>query len=588
MTSPGLFNTPNNPPADGDFFPLKCISRAPNPLLQRVAFAKITDSAVVFFDNTNVPLFEKRFPYLDEAFWSQTMSQPSQTLSLSVACTESGTTSPFLLFLIRQCLQQTPLSNRNLVLATKIYAMDGTVAKLVPPTHPFTTLISDTLSALAYTDVAQVLSPVLDWSVRHQPSQEAKNISEVQQWLQSSLPPLVVIANTADPNLDIYQFDFRDDLEAHLDTVLSLPKKPIWPLKTVVCPSDGWLLSAVSNYEVHDRRRGGVPVIILSDELIKFLIAAIDAASGIDPEEAALRSLDAISASIKITIVHSLAHMWVTQGHTEDSPKRQDVSGAHSSKFQLAEDEDEPGIIEAGSLVETVWLGGPHILTLDQDGWLRVVIREATSSAALASSESAASSSSTASESGSELVESLSSYLLQRSRPALDTPADFEEPSSSSLVPSNPSGSAFELRENIVRSPIFFDQALVAVKEQDKVQYARVCDGEILRSLCAPGLPLFPGGIIGNLSPVVRAKGHRHFHAPNTTSRSKLRQPEPKQQHRHNVFTGGKVLPLCRQIEGLPPKWPSVLGSHKAEALTSTDRDHRERSTTPTTPRAIK
>lgn len=51
--------------------------------------------------------------------------------------------------------------------------------------------------------------------------------------------------------------------------------------------------------------------------------------------------------------------------HLGDSPRRKDVIGAEDSKYDAAEDEKKAGVIEAGNLVETAWLGGPHRLALD-------------------------------------------------------------------------------------------------------------------------------------------------------------------------------------------------------------------------------
>jgi hypothetical protein len=53
----------------------------------------------------------------------------------------------------------------------------------------------------------------------------------------------------------------------------------------------------------------------------------------------------------------------IAQG--KSSPPRTNVRGAEHPSFDVAEDEDNPGLIEAGLLVEKCWLGSPHELALN-------------------------------------------------------------------------------------------------------------------------------------------------------------------------------------------------------------------------------
>ncbi|KAJ7044913.1 hypothetical protein C8F04DRAFT_518585 [Mycena alexandri] len=394
--------------------------------------------------------------------------------------------------------------------------------------------------ALACTDVAEVLGPVLDWSVTHTPIQTSRIILEVQAWLRSSLPPLVVIAPSEDGSETFPEITFRDDLEGYLNTFQSLPQKPAWPMN------------------VHRRDRGlnAVPMIILSTELVGWLLATIDATD--DQVDAAIRSRHAATASIKTTVVHELSHLWVMEKHLGDSPRRKDVIGAEGSKYDAAEDEKKAGVIEAGNLVETAWLGGPHKLALDNDGWLRFVVYETTSTSS-ATSASSARPSSVASSSSSSSSVTFSG----------DTESDFstdEEcvPSApSSSGPSSPLGSPFQIQ------PLFHDPAIAAVEEQDRIHHVRICNDEILESLWAPGLPRLSGGIVGHPSPFIRAKGYHRLQTPSPTPPP---TPLPTQRQRPDNLFAGEVVPLYLRTEGLPPKWPSVFGRQS---------DHTQSCTTP-------
>ncbi|KAF8213806.1 hypothetical protein K438DRAFT_1957150 [Mycena galopus ATCC 62051] len=571
--TPGLFNNPHDP--DGvvgtDFTPLICTSREKEfkGVLACIASAQVTQTGVAFCDSEKKSIFNKRFELLDDAFWELTQDKSLDPRSIIfrsspriwndigfTATLESEADAESFLVKLREA---SPPNSRKYTFPTKTYILDGQLAKLLPLNNTLSAIITDTLTALACTDIAAVLGPVLDWSVAHTPIQTSRLVADVQNWLRTSLPPLVVVGESTDGSNLFPQITYQDDIEGQLDVidVLNLPQRPVWPLTHVdISPSDSmWLLPAVSNYGIHRREREAttVPVIFISTELVGWLLAAIRAtAHKSSADAAAIRSLRAATASIQVTLVHELAHVWVTQKHQGDSPLRQSVIGADVPKYDAAEDEQSAGLIEAGNLVETAWFGGPHRLALDNDGWLRFVVTEAQTSTT-PSTSAVGSSSDTSSESGSFL-----NRLVRSHSNSDDTESDFstdsEEHPSSSPSPSSSSslGSPIQLQQSY-GNPIFHDLEIAAVEEQDRIQYVRVCTDEALKGLWVPGPRLSNG--IGDLGPLIRAKGYRHLHAPKPTPRP----VSPSTQRPGNLFIGKKV-PLYPMTAGMRPRWPSVLG----------------------------
>ncbi|KAF7328726.1 hypothetical protein MVEN_02501200 [Mycena venus] len=627
---PGVFNVPSNPDGN-EFTRLSCASREEEltGVMARVSFAQITKTGVTFFDSAKEAIFSKGFAYLDVAFWALADDKSMVSRSIffrsspriwddigfsAILDTEAG---PIKLVMcnpvnssnlttdaeafLAELREASPPHSRKYIFPTKTYILDGRHAKLLPPENTLSTIITDTLTALACTDVAEVLGPVWDWSVAHTPIQISKIVAEVQKWLRTSLPPLVVVADSAEGSNLFPEFTFRDDLEGRLDTVhaRSLPQRPVWPLEQVnLSPSEMWVLPAISNYGVPRRKReaNAVPVIMISTELVGWLLAAIDETGHNSQADAAIRSLRAATASIKMTFVHELAHVWVTQKHQGDSPLRRDVVGANVPKYDAAEDERSVGVIEAGNLVETAWLGGPHKLALDNNGWLQFVVCEAKTSASPSTSMTSNSSSDTSSENiqgGSFLNRLVRSSDSNSGDMESDFSTDSEEHEAVSTSPSSspssssPLGSPIQLQRTYGNHVLFHDPEIAAVEGQDRIQYVRVCNDEVLKSLWAPGLPRL-SGCIGDLSPLIRAKGFRHLHTPSPSPQPA--SPPTQRQRPDNLFVG-KVVPLYPITDDLPPRWPSVFGRnvpHEAEDPGEGDQrsnaDRLQRCTTPKTP----
>ncbi|KAJ7201325.1 hypothetical protein GGX14DRAFT_571441 [Mycena pura] len=488
---------------------------------------------------------------------------------------------------------------REYHLCTKTYVLDGHIAKLLPGSHAISQLVDTTLTSLAFTDTAEILAPVYDWAVSHTPAvlKVAKNA--VHDWLQKRRPPLVIIAHEGVDALDL--FDVHDDLEGSIDpdTLPILPRIPTWPLNQANQPSDNkpWLSQIISNYGVHGRHRNSdqPPTIILSLELVRWYLAAQQATFA-GSGRGATMSLHAAAGSLKMMLVHELSHLYVTDNHApHDSPSRDEVAGADAPKFVIAEGEEQKGIIEAGNLVETAWLGGPHKLVLDNHGWLAFVIEKYTPASSSAvvdaldplsdedldevggslfqnlahhSSESDDGSASSSASSGRGSSALISGHLSEESEVSSDSaPSSASSRCSSSPPNSDLLGSPIQLTQGQRRTapaPIFSDEALAAVEEQDRLQAVIVCTEETLTSLWAPGLPRLHDGITGYTSPLVRNKRR----APTRPSPSpSLGQPTPRASGStlfgwrsllHNL-SSTDTAPLVK-AEGLPKKWPSVAG----------------------------
>ncbi|KAJ6558336.1 hypothetical protein B0H19DRAFT_1261859 [Mycena capillaripes] len=623
---PGPLLRPNGLVPGANFTAVSCQSDV--ELTDIAKFAQVTATGVVFCNSDKVPVFEsasilsallQSANFLPEiyAFLESNFMERDHRLKLSTTdfnqsrrvWDDIDLRVVFETFkdaeaFRNRIFQVSAPETREYHLCTKTYVLDGRIAKLLPGSHAISQLVNTTLTSLAFTDTAEILAPVYDWSVPHTSAvlKVAKNA--IHGWLQKKRPPLVIIADEGVGALD--SFDIRDDLEGSIDPDIlpTLPRIPTWPLNQVNQPSDNkpWLVQIISNYGVHGRHRNSdqPPTIILSLELVRWYLAAQKAASAHGSGRGATMSLHAAAGSLKMTLVHELSHLYVTDNNApHDSPPRDEVAGANTPKFDAAEDEERKGMIEAGYLVETAWLGGPHKLVLNNDGWLAFVIGKHTPAYPLAAVDVLDSSSD---EDSDEVGVSLFQNLARRSSTSDDgstsssassgrgssapisghlpaphrlneeseVSSDSASSSTSSRCSSSPPnsghlGSPIQLTQGQRRTasaPIFRDEALAAVEEQDRIQDVIVCTEETLKSLWAPGLPRLHDGITGDSSPLVRNK--RHVFTRPSPSPS-LGPPTPRAstpsgwRALHNNLSSTDTVPLVK-AEGLPRKWPSVVG----------------------------
>ncbi|KAF8208145.1 hypothetical protein K438DRAFT_316350 [Mycena galopus ATCC 62051] len=251
-------------------------------------------------------------------------------------------------------------------------------AKLLQP-HPLHIVINEVLTSLAYGDGGQLLGPVISWDASSKGNPK-KSITMIQDRFQGRTPPLILILDggasfTQSPIPDSILWD--DEQTMALTPLKILPSQPTWGGESPAPVN--WVSAPVQNYGLHERKDAepNFSFLALSHDLVDYFAAAYAACveAGSPDERAAKRSFEAATASIKTTLIHELTHLWVSSV-CDSSPPRQRVHGAEDSSFDCTEDPLDPGQIEAGLLVQRCWLGAPHELTLNQEGWLAFALLE--------------------------------------------------------------------------------------------------------------------------------------------------------------------------------------------------------------------
>ncbi|KAJ7907912.1 hypothetical protein B0H13DRAFT_1879136 [Mycena leptocephala] len=248
--------------------------------------------------------------------------------------------------------------------------------------------VNGVFTALAYSESAEVLTPVINWStlpLARTARERNLIIKEIQTRFREKLPPPILILNGAASlsRSPLPDFIFwNDNALTPFQRSSHLPSPPSW--RGSQPPPPTWLDLPIANYGIHtrniDQPESSAPMryIALSYELVDMFAAACSACDrqnmSLEDHAAARQSLEAATASIKATVIHEIAHLWVSE-QGKSSPSRTNVRGAEHPSFDIAEDEDNPGRIEAGLLVEKCWLGSPHELALNNAGWLTLALR---------------------------------------------------------------------------------------------------------------------------------------------------------------------------------------------------------------------
>ncbi|KAF7345043.1 hypothetical protein MVEN_01667200 [Mycena venus] len=366
--------------------------------------------------------------------------------------------------------------------------------------------VADVLTALAYTESADILGPLVDWDIRPDVSfqQRRNRIKQIQTRFQTEHPPLILVldgqatrSNSPLPDTLIWDAETSSPFVAQR----RIPSPPTWPGPGA--PPNTWLDFQLQNHRIHtrDNDKMGPRYIALSYELVDFFHAACeahDAAEGDESERwAARESLDAAIGCLKGMLIHGLAHLWVAET-TGKSPPRDRVVGASDSFFDLIEDQDNPGYVEAGYLVETAWLGCSLELAVDQSGWLKLAVRQVE----------------VKEEKPSTSVEAGESQLTRLTT----RPAHFEPTVSVGL-----------------------------------------CDKDIVAEFRKPGIPLFPGGIAKNMRRVPTAPTQR-LKTSRLPSTPPCRDPEAGRltlREKAGVLCGSS-LPVPAVVRAKGVAWPKV------------------------------
>ncbi|KAJ7647843.1 hypothetical protein FB45DRAFT_209902 [Roridomyces roridus] len=386
------------PPAQDIVFeaPCHCVSVA-DPLmghLDAINRVYVTQSAILLAENSLVVL-EKRLALLD---LTAVICKHIREISFVTLPRRANVLDDFEMDLVfdtrpdcedfRRAVKNSNVTaelQTNIYLLSEICSPKASPGTLITPCE-ITDLVTSVLTSLTYSDCAEIFAPLVDWSVEpRNPQNRLRAISRVQQSLRSQPPPLVLILPPSASHQLPSLIDWRDDPASagSFPAVRHLPSLPTWN-GTGDAPSK-WMSLPIGNYGVHIRQDNcshEIPTtsrryIAISFEVVDWFMAAVSAASsqqGPDQEHAAA-SLAAATASLKMTVVHELGHMFVSDEGI-DSPPRSKVSGADIPRFDVAESSQHEGRIEAGLLVETVWMGGVHELGVGNDGWLSLVLNK--------------------------------------------------------------------------------------------------------------------------------------------------------------------------------------------------------------------
>ncbi|KAJ7508576.1 hypothetical protein B0H11DRAFT_1965717 [Mycena galericulata] len=389
--------------------------------------------------------------------------------------------------------------------------------------------IDSVFTALAYTDSADILGPVVEWDIRKDiPSQQRSHrINQVQSRFKNEPPPPILIldgaaSQTSSPLPSIMLWD--NTKSSPFVTNRHLPSPPTWPGPDSA-PND-WLNFSVKNYGVHTRNVDTTRprYIALSHELVDHFHAACEAYEDENKNEeeqlAARESLDAAIGSLKGTVVHELAHLWVTETIGE-SPPRDQVKGAGHPFYDIIEDQHNSGNVEAGCLVETAWLGRWPELAFDQSGWLKLAIRQ-----------------------HEDEVGNLGSGT-EHQGPVSQLGSPIHLSSDRSVSTSHTS---------------YYTQG----SEIDPVVSVRRCDKDAVAKFREPGLPLFPRGLIeDDQRATPQSQRHRDGLFPSTPSPRRNRGPQRScnpptpQQERGFLCGSSAAVPGVFQSMGTP--WPKVV-----------------------------
>ncbi|KAJ7185630.1 hypothetical protein C8R46DRAFT_383617 [Mycena filopes] len=532
---PGPLLLPDSPTPDASFasFSCRCVNKQYD--LDRIATVRVGDNGLIFTDKDASSVFQKSYKFLPTSFWDFSASEGVEDGTLLFPCVSTvwDDLAVGVKFeddiacdkFVRAIKIRCPLPRAIPAVETKFYIMDasGTAKRLTGHDHLRRT-INFTLNALAASDAAELLAPVYDWSVNHDQLALDRARQHIQSRLQSSRPPLVIFVQSGEGFPA--ELVFRDDEEGAFASFQTLPEKPTWGLSTISPPAGGWLQQIINNYGVHRRRRGADPSIFISMDLLQWYLAACKASLDAPMSDAALHSLLAATACLQVTIIHEVSHLWVTlTTEVDDSPPRANVKGADAPAFDVAvnkdeaEDDADSELIEAGNLVETVWLGGLHRLVLDNDGWLQFVVCRSAAvlnppnvevSSAKALTPPPASPTPPPSESSDEASTEI--------KDEEDDDSDDSFPRSPRFVPKEPSealrmllGPPIQLKDKSPPPTVMHgDEMLEIAREPDRVLHVQTCTSKALQQLCALGVGVarFPDEMMKStgLTMLVRSK----------------------------------------------------------------------------------
>ncbi|KAJ7162057.1 hypothetical protein C8R46DRAFT_1103342 [Mycena filopes] len=384
--SPGPFLYPEPIQNGSGVFSCRCYNNKFD--LNDIRSIQVDSNGITFRDSDCIPVFQKFYRYLAADFWLFIDEiSPEDTFVFPRVPRILGDVGVRVVFdsasyqksFIKTLQDACPTKDRAPEAGMIIYALEPTGAKRLIGHKPLQEVIHSTINDITFSRAADLLVPVHHWHVYDSETQVPVNAVRrgIHRALQSRPPPAVVLSEGSPPN-DI-QLSDADTINT-LSCSETLPAKPTWPLTTIPPPLDGrWLQTIAVNNGVHrlPQNDGGPALIFLPLELVRWYLAALVAAENLPDSAEAAHSLLAATASIKATLVREWARLWVTEDNSPgELPLQVSVEEANSALFDVAQNDekDGEGMIGVGDLVETAWLGRPHRLVLDQEGWLQFAL----------------------------------------------------------------------------------------------------------------------------------------------------------------------------------------------------------------------
>ncbi|KAJ7069920.1 hypothetical protein C8F01DRAFT_1114625 [Mycena amicta] len=582
--SPGPLLRPGDIDESGQFIPVQCFGDAALVDLSFVKYVQVQKRGLIFCSEQRRGIFEKRFGFMDIAF--QTNARKFQRVVELPACPRIRDDILVQLFLTDEnatlfndaIRTASPPEGRRGELPALIYLLqEQHVATLLPLHHPLYDVINHVLTLLAFTDLADIFGPIVHWSVAPSPnlaSQQQLARATIHQWLQNTPPPRLVVTfgeGDIEAKLNNVKFDEAGSGKFPEDVVTLSEICEAWPLKSYPEPQI-WFRQLVSDYGVHIRRRDTLDqTIVLNWDLIRWFGVAHAAASRPGAPERDHLSLASVEASLRVTIAHELSHVYVTQRHPSgDSPPRTQVGGVRSRRWDDAEDPHRQGMIEAGNLLESAWLGAKHCLGVGTDRSLRFL----TTFIAVGSSES-----NSDSEEFSRASPELSSHSIPTSssppssqslcnihsdlvRSFMQTPetSDSDSDSDSDSSSGERLGSPIQLGTVKARTFVSHEEALQELVEPDRILNVVVWTRDMLDGIWSAASPP-PESISPIRSPAVYIR-NRQDRTPNPSgeSRNAILTPKASKPTRLPLPVAPKSEPRGMLLVSQANRWPSVVG----------------------------
>ncbi|KAF7376625.1 hypothetical protein MSAN_00079300 [Mycena sanguinolenta] len=438
---------------------------------------------------------------------------------------------------------------------------DGVTPARLLRFHALHEVVNEVLTAFAYGDGGQIFGPIITWDASLENIDRDRIVRSVQKEFQQEPPPLVLIldgraSHVQSPIPDLIMWD--DEKTVALTPLISLPSPPTWEGASPAPQS--WVGNPFENYGIHERKSMDGPdhnprFIALSHELVDYFAAAHAALIDATPANklAAENSVTAATASVKATVVHELAHLWVSKWRRH-SPSRKNVQGVEDASFDCTEDPLCPGQIEAGLFVERCWLGAPHELTLNRDGWLSFALLESPFEAQLDTQTDATQTE----EDWDNFTPSPqlgSPFQLKQFfyAPGLDSDSDSEEGEDSE----NFLGRLFEVRDQTPSPTIQSGPDTIEL-----IVNVRICDPAVVAPFVESRLPCFPRGELAtssfstSVSPARRNR-NRTFSSPIIRSTSQTPPPTVRAPDPSPPLLLGSTGATALRGKGL--KWPPVI-----------------------------